>query len=88
MAEGTDGIVVVGTKGESPTVRAHAVHALNFQLTWRGASVALTLVACCGTVVTLGLFLLVVAGNLVSTLLECGVGPCVDDPVSYLWLQG
>jgi disulfide bond formation protein DsbB len=36
----------------------------------------------------LWLFLLVVAGNLVSTLLECGVGPCADDPVSYLWLQG
>jgi hypothetical protein len=34
------------------------------------------------------LFLLVVAGNLVSTLLECGVGPCADNPTSYLWLQG
>jgi disulfide bond formation protein DsbB len=36
----------------------------------------------------LWLFLLVVAGNLVSTLLECGVGPCADNPTSYLWLQG
>lgn len=36
----------------------------------------------------LWLFLLVIAGNLVSTLLECGVGPCADNPVGYLWLQG
>jgi disulfide bond formation protein DsbB len=36
----------------------------------------------------LWLFLLVIAGNLVSTLLECGVGPCADNPTSYLWLQG
>ncbi|HEX3065604.1 MAG TPA: hypothetical protein VHQ39_08980, partial [Dongiaceae bacterium] len=36
----------------------------------------------------LWLFLLVVAGNLVSTLLECGVGPCADNPTGYLWLQG
>lgn len=32
------------------------------------------------------LFLLLVAGNVVSTLLECGFGPCADNPVSYLWL--
>jgi disulfide bond formation protein DsbB len=35
-----------------------------------------------------GLFLLVVAGNLISTLLECGIGPCADNPTGYLWLQG
>ena len=35
----------------------------------------------------LWLFLLV-AGNLVSTLLECGIGPCADNPTGYLWLQG
>jgi disulfide bond formation protein DsbB len=34
------------------------------------------------------LFLLVVAGNLVSTLLECGVGPCADNPTSYIWPPG
>jgi disulfide bond formation protein DsbB len=34
------------------------------------------------------LFVLLVAGNLVSTLLECGVGPCADDPVKYDWLPG
>ncbi|HEX7746328.1 MAG TPA: DUF4870 domain-containing protein [Micromonosporaceae bacterium] len=39
---------------ESPTVRAHAVAALNFQLTWIGISVAMSLVLCCVTVVTLG----------------------------------
>lgn len=33
------------------------------------------------------LFFLLVAGNVVSTLLECGFGPCADDPVSYLWLS-
>lgn len=35
-------------------------------------------------------FILLVLGNLVSTLLECGVGPCADDPVKYegwLWLR-
>lgn len=39
---------------QSPTVRSHAVSALNFQLTWIGISVALSLVLCCLTVVTLG----------------------------------
>jgi hypothetical protein len=34
------------------------------------------------------LFLLLVAGNLVSTLLECGVGPCADNPTNYIWLPG
>jgi disulfide bond formation protein DsbB len=36
------------------------------------------------------LFMLIVFGNLVSTLLECGLGPCADDPVKYegwLWLR-
>lgn len=31
------------------------------------------------------LFLVLVAANLISTLLECGFGACPDDPVSYLW---
>jgi disulfide bond formation protein DsbB len=33
------------------------------------------------------LFALLVAGNLVSTLLECGVGPCADNPTVYNWLH-
>jgi disulfide bond formation protein DsbB len=36
------------------------------------------------------LFMLVVLANLVSTLLECGIGPCANDPVHYdgwLWLR-
>ena len=36
------------------------------------------------------LFIFVVFANLVSTLLECGLGPCADDPVKYegwLWLR-
>ena len=36
------------------------------------------------------IFILLVAGNLISTLLECGIGPCADDPVKYeglLWLR-
>jgi disulfide bond formation protein DsbB len=34
------------------------------------------------------LFLILVAANLVSTVLECGVGPCADNPTSYIWLPG
>lgn len=36
------------------------------------------------------LFILLVFGNLVSTFLECGVGPCANDPVKHkgwLWLR-
>ena len=36
------------------------------------------------------IFILLVAGNLISTLLECGIGPCADDPVKYdgwLWIR-
>lgn len=36
------------------------------------------------------LFILLVFGNLLSTLLECGLGACGDDPVKYegwLWLR-
>jgi disulfide bond formation protein DsbB len=32
-------------------------------------------------------FLVIVAANLVSTLLECGFTQCGDDPSSYLWLD-
>ena len=28
-------------------------------------------------------FILLVFGNVISTLLECGIGPCADDPVTY-----
>lgn len=34
-----------------------------------------------------GLFFLVALGNVVSFLLECGFGPCPDDPTGYLWLR-
>ena len=36
------------------------------------------------------IFILLVVANLISTLLECGVGPCADDPVRYegwIWLR-
>ncbi len=36
------------------------------------------------------LFIILVLANLISTLLECGVGSCPDDPVSYtgwIWLR-
>jgi disulfide bond formation protein DsbB len=36
------------------------------------------------------MFILIVFANLLSTLLECGLGPCADDPVKYdgwLWLR-
>lgn len=32
-------------------------------------------------------FLVIIFGNLVSTLLECGFTQCGDDPVRYLWLD-
>ena len=32
-------------------------------------------------------FILLVLANLISTLLECGIGPCADDPVTYEGLQ-
>jgi disulfide bond formation protein DsbB len=35
------------------------------------------------------LFIILVFANLASTLLECGIGPCADDPVKYegwIWL--
>ena len=36
------------------------------------------------------LFIVLVFANLASTLLECGIGPCADDPVKYdgwIWLR-
>jgi disulfide bond formation protein DsbB len=36
------------------------------------------------------LFIFLVLANLISTLLECGLGPCPDDPVAYkgwIWLR-
>ena len=36
---------------------------------------------------TLWLFFLLVAGNMVATMLECGLGACPDDPVTYLLLS-
>ena len=36
------------------------------------------------------LFILLVFANLLSTLLECGIGQCADDPIQYdgwLWLR-
>ncbi|MCK7597942.1 hypothetical protein M0G74_11725 [Microbulbifer sp. CAU 1566] len=33
-------------------------------------------------------FLVILALNLLSTLLECGLGPCQDNPANYLWLPG
>lgn len=38
--------------------------------------------------VVMVIFALLVAANFVSTLLECGFGPCADNPVAYQWLGG
>ncbi len=38
-------------------------------------------------VVAMWLFFALTVGNLVSTTLECGLGPCADDPVAYELLQ-
>ena len=35
-------------------------------------------------------FIFLVLANLISTLLECGIGPCADDPMRYegwMWLR-
>lgn len=34
-----------------------------------------------------GAFVVLVFGNMASTMLECGFGQCADNPVSYLWLN-
>jgi disulfide bond formation protein DsbB len=34
-----------------------------------------------------GFFAIVVFGNLASTLLQCGFGPCAGNPVSYDWIE-
>ena len=34
------------------------------------------------------LFVVLAAANVASFLLECGIGPCPDNPVGYLWLPG
>jgi uncharacterized protein len=72
---------------QSPTVRAHAVSALNFQLTWIGISVALSLVLCCLTVVTLGWgafgFGLLAVPWLVATIFGIVAGVRALDGESY-----
>jgi len=37
--------------------------------------------------VAITIFLLVTAANLASTLLECGIGACPDNPTAYEWLK-
>lgn len=39
-------------------------------------------------IAALGLFALMTLCNAVSTLLECGIGLCPDNPVAYDWLPG
>jgi hypothetical protein len=48
-------LIAMVTKGnESPTVKAHSLEALNFQITWSIATVVAWVVYLCGSVVTLG----------------------------------
>ena len=37
-------------------------------------------------VVVMALFFITTLANVGSTTLECGFGPCPDNPDSYLWL--
>ncbi|CAB3736379.1 disulfide bond formation protein B [Achromobacter kerstersii] len=37
-------------------------------------------------VVVMALFFIMTLANVGSTTLECGFGPCPDDPTTYLWL--
>ncbi len=49
-------LIALSSKGkESPTVRAHAVAALNFQLTWAGIVLISSIVLGCLAIITLGL---------------------------------
>jgi len=51
-------LIAMLTKGnESPTVRAHAVEALNHQLTWAIAFLAVTILGICGSLIIIGVFL-------------------------------
>jgi uncharacterized Tic20 family protein len=48
-------LIALLVKGnESPTVRAHAVEALNFQITWSVISVAGTILGFCGSFIIIG----------------------------------
>jgi uncharacterized Tic20 family protein len=48
-------LVVLLVKGsESPTLRAHAIEALNFQITWGAATILTTIITICASVVTFG----------------------------------
>ena len=81
-------LIAFVTKGkESPTVRAHSVAALNFQLTWIGVSVVLSVVLCCGTVVTLGLgavgYVLLAVPWLIATIFGVIAGVRANDGGLY-----
>jgi uncharacterized protein len=80
-------IAMVAKGNQSPTVRAHAVEALNFQLTWIGASVALTIVMCCATIVTLGIgaigFITLGAPWLVATIVGVLAGVKANEGQFY-----
>jgi uncharacterized Tic20 family protein len=64
------GLVVLLVKGnESPTVRAHAVEALNFQITWSAIIFVTYIVAVCSAFVTAGLGFILPLGAWVVLLL-------------------
>lgn len=49
------GLIALLAKGnESPTVRAHAVEALNFQITWSAITFLASILALCLSIFTLG----------------------------------
>ncbi|HET9516163.1 MAG TPA: DUF4870 domain-containing protein [Actinoplanes sp.] len=81
-------LIVMLVKGnQSPTVRAHAVAALNFQLLWSVVAVAITVVSTCLSVIVIGLlgFFLLFIPWLVGTVFGviAGLKAANGEPYSY-----
>ncbi|HEY7224369.1 MAG TPA: DUF4870 domain-containing protein [Micromonosporaceae bacterium] len=62
-------LVVLLAKGnESPTVRAHALEALNFQITWGAAALLTSILTVCAGILTFG-----IGGVLIILPIGCGI---------------
>ena len=79
------GLVALLVKGnESPTARAHAVEALNFQITWGVAMIIAWIVGLCTSWFTFGLsFLLPVAAWLVLAIFSVIAGMRANEGQLY-----
>jgi uncharacterized protein len=69
---------------ESPTVRAHAVEALNFQITWNAALVLSWIIAVCTSFFTFGLlFILPFACGIIIVIFSIIAGIKANDGQLY-----